>query len=138
MIRAFNVSDSLRRASALAVVAAAVLLVGGCGGGGGQVAGPTTHTGSTAAAGVVLSLTGSEYSFVPSTLKASAGKTTIRFTNKGVVEHDLTIDALHVKLAAKPGKTAEATVTLKPGTYPFYCSVPGHLQSGMRGKLTVS
>ena len=137
MIRAFSVSDTLRRASALAAVAAAALLVGGCGGGGGQGAGPTTSTGSTSAAGVVLSVAGTEFSFTPSKLKASAGQTTIRFTNKGVGEHDFVIDALHVKLIAKPGKTAEATVTLTPGTYPVYCSVPGHRQSGMQGMLMV-
>ncbi|MEJ7764565.1 MAG: cupredoxin domain-containing protein [Acidimicrobiales bacterium] len=86
----------------------------------------------------MLNVTGSEYSFAPSALKASAGPTTIRFTNSGAMEHDLVIDALHVHLNAKPGKTAEATVTLTPGTYEAYCSVPGHRQSGMQGKLTVS
>ena len=136
MIRAFRVSDTLRRAGVLAAVAAAALLVGGCGGGG-QGAGPTTSMGSSPAAGVVLGLTGTEYAFVPPTAKAAAGKTTIRFTNKGTMEHDFVIDVLHVKLAAKPGKTAETTVTLKPGAYPFYCSIPGHRQSGMQGKLVV-
>jgi len=86
----------------------------------------------------VLTLTGTEYSFGPSTLKASAGRTTIRFTNKGATDHDLSIDALGVHLTEKPGKTGEATVTLTPGTYTFYCSVPGHRQSGMQGTLKVS
>jgi plastocyanin len=121
----------------LAVVAAA-LLVGGCGGGGGPVAKPTTTTGSPPAAGVVLNLTGTEYSFDPTSVKASAGRTTIRFTDKGATEHDLSIDALHVHIAAAPGKTAETTLTLTPGTYTFYCTVPGHRQSGMQGTLTVS
>jgi uncharacterized cupredoxin-like copper-binding protein len=30
------------------------------------------------------------------------------------------------------------TLNLKPGTYTFYCSVPGHRQSGMEGTLHVS
>lgn len=129
-------SNTLRRAGVLVAVAATVLVVGGCGGAGQAKVAPGKA--STSAAGVVLSVTGAEYAFTPPTLTASAGKATIRFTNKGVVEHDFTIDTLHVKILAKPGKTAEATVTLTAGTYTFYCTIPGHLQSGMQGKLTVS
>jgi uncharacterized cupredoxin-like copper-binding protein len=29
------------------------------------------------------------------------------------------------------------TAKLKKGTYVFYCSVPGHEQAGMKGKLIV-
>jgi uncharacterized cupredoxin-like copper-binding protein len=29
------------------------------------------------------------------------------------------------------------TVNLKPGTYTFFCSVPGHEQGGMKGTLVV-
>jgi plastocyanin len=144
VIRAFSVKDTLRRASApVAVAAAAVLLVGGCGGAGQAVApaasaGSATSTGSTAATGVVLNVAGTEFAFAPSMLKASPGRTTIRFTNKGATDHDFTIDALHVKLHAKPGETAQATLTLTHGTYKSYCSVPGHRQSGMQGMLMVS
>jgi plastocyanin len=140
MNRAFSLHKTLRRASALAAVTAGVLLVGGCGGGGiaAKDAGPTTSTGAPLAAGAVLNLTGTEYSFTPSVLKAAAGKTTIRFTNRGAVDHDFVIDALRIHLMTKPGKTAEATVTLPPGTYTSYCAVAGHRQSGMEGTLTVS
>lgn len=121
-------------------VVSVVLLASGCGAGDADPAtGPTvTSTGSPAAAGVVLALTGTEYSFSPSAAKASAGKTTIRFTNKGAMEHDYVIKALNVNLVAQPGKTAEVTVILKPGTYQSLCSVPGHSQSGMQGTLIVS
>jgi len=125
-----------------AAIAAAVLLTGGCGGGdtAGPATGPAPSAGAPAAAGVVLvlALTGTEYSFAPTALKAQAGRTTIRFTNKGAMEHDFTIRALGVKLVAQPGKTAETTLTLEPGTYKTTCSVPGHSQSGMQGTLTVS
>ncbi|MEO6143917.1 MAG: cupredoxin domain-containing protein [Dermatophilaceae bacterium] len=133
--------QALRRGAGSAALALALLPVAGCSGGGSselQDSSPTTSTQAPAAAGVVLTVTGTEYSFGPSTLKASAGKTTIRFTNKGAVDHDFSIDALDVHLTAKPGKTAEATVILKPGTYKSHCSLPGHTQSGMRGTLTVS
>jgi plastocyanin len=127
-------------------VAAVALLVGGCGGGESgsehsdsmKSMDPTMSMASPSAAGPVLAVTGDVYSFTPKALKASAGKATIRFTNKGVVEHDFVIKALGVKLHAQPGKTVEAVVTLKPGTYKSFCSVPGHLQNGMQGTLTVS
>ena len=36
------------------------------------------------------------------------------------------------------GGSKSLTLTLKPGTYTFYCSVPGHRQAGMEGTLKVS
>ena len=35
------------------------------------------------------------------------------------------------------GEISTLHVTLKPGTYTFYCSVDAHRQGGMQGKLTV-
>jgi uncharacterized cupredoxin-like copper-binding protein len=79
--------------------------------------------------------------FVPSTLTAKAGKVTIDFSNPASVEHDLTVESpSHSTLGATPiftgGKKA-VTVNLTPGTYKFYCSVPGHRQAGMEGTLEV-
>jgi uncharacterized cupredoxin-like copper-binding protein len=36
-----------------------------------------------------------------------------------------------------PGGTSKVTVTLKKGTYEFYCPVDGHKAAGMEGKLVV-
>jgi uncharacterized cupredoxin-like copper-binding protein len=36
-----------------------------------------------------------------------------------------------------PGGTSRVSVTLKKGTYEFYCPVDGHKAAGMEGKLVV-
>jgi uncharacterized cupredoxin-like copper-binding protein len=35
------------------------------------------------------------------------------------------------------GQTTEVTVNLPPGTYTYYCTVPGHRDAGMLSTLTV-
>lgn len=139
MTRTSGLGHILRHAGMPAAVTAALLLTSGCGGGepADPSAGPATSPGSPAAPGVVLTVTGAEYMFAPTALTATPGRTTIRFTNKGAMEHDFSIKGLGVNLTAQPGKTVETTVTLTPGTYKTYCSIAGHSQSGMHGTLAV-
>ena len=74
-------------------------------------------------------------------LSAKAGKVTIAFTNASQVGHDVTIAKGPTKLAGTnviTNSKASVSVSLKPGAYVFYCSVPGHRQAGMQGTLTVT
>jgi plastocyanin len=74
-------------------------------------------------------------------LSAKAGTVTIDMANMSPVEHNVTIAEGSKVLGATPtftGGSKTVTVKLKPGTYTFYCSVPGHRQAGMEGTLTVS
>ncbi len=77
-----------------------------------------------------------------SALHASAGKVTIAFANQSPLPHNLTISGPGGQVvSATPtfqGGTKTLSATLKPGTYTFYCAVPGHRQAGMQGTLTVS
>jgi plastocyanin len=81
--------------------------------------------------------------FVKSSLTAKAGKVTIKFTNASMLPHNFTIqqDTGGSVVGATPtfsgGGTKTLSVTLKPGTYTFYCSVDGHRAAGMQGTLTV-
>jgi plastocyanin len=79
--------------------------------------------------------------FEPATATAKAGKATISFNNSASIEHNLTIASPSGGvLAATPtfaGGSKTLSVTLKPGVYKFYCTIPGHRQGGMEGTLTV-
>jgi plastocyanin len=74
-------------------------------------------------------------------LSAKAGSDTFDFTNDAPIAHDFTIETSSgQKVAATPifsGGTKSVAATLKPGTYTFLCTVPGHAAAGMKGTLTV-
>ena len=74
-------------------------------------------------------------------LTAKAGTATFKFTNQSSLQHDFTIETQGgQKVDATPliqGSSASFTTKLKPGSYKFLCTVPGHAQAGMQGTLTV-
>jgi plastocyanin len=74
-------------------------------------------------------------------LSAKPGPVTITMANMSPVEHNVTIAQGSKVLGATltfQGGSRSLSLRLKPGTYTFYCSVPGHRQAGMEGTLTVS
>jgi uncharacterized cupredoxin-like copper-binding protein len=75
---------------------------------------------------------------LPSTT-LKAGKVTFDVQNDGKIQHDLAIKQTKDKTELiAPGDSAKLTVTLKPGKYELYCSVPGHEAAGMKLNITVS
>ncbi|HEX5308526.1 MAG TPA: plastocyanin/azurin family copper-binding protein [Solirubrobacteraceae bacterium] len=74
-------------------------------------------------------------------LTAKAGKVTVDFSNSSPLSHNVTIESSAGKtLGATPtfqGGSKTLSLSLKPGTYKFYCSVPGHRMAGMEGTLVV-
>ena len=71
---------------------------------------------------------------------ATPGKVTISMPNQAPITHDISIKGNGVNVQGPrvgKGGTSKITVNLKPGTYTFYCSVPGHEAGGMKGTLTV-
>ncbi len=80
--------------------------------------------------------------FTKKTLTAKAGTVKIDFTNMAPISHNLTIEqgTNGPVVGATPtfmGGSKTLTVKLKPGTYTFFCSVPGHRAAGMQGTLIV-
>ena len=74
-------------------------------------------------------------------LTAKAGTVSIDFTNMSPLGHNMTVASSSGSVVgATPtfsGASKTLVLNLKPGTYKFYCSVPGHRQAGMEGTLTV-
>lgn len=79
--------------------------------------------------------------FTSDTATAKAGKATINFTNDSPVPHDVKIEDENGEEVGGTEVISEgsdyAEVELEPGTYTYYCSIPGHRQAGMEGTLTV-
>ena len=74
-------------------------------------------------------------------LTTKAGAVTINFDNPASLSHDVKVeDSSGTELGGTDLVSqgdATATVDLQPGSYTFFCSVPGHRPAGMEGTLTV-
>ena len=75
--------------------------------------------------------------YVPDTLRAAGGEVTVAVRNRDLFWHTFTIDALGVDVTAPVGRLRTVTFEARPGTYSYYCRIPGHATLGMRGRLTV-
>jgi plastocyanin len=143
-------------------LALAALALAGCGSSGG---GSTSSSSSTPAAPATTPSTSSsssstsgggtaaksalsveanpegELKYNTTSLTAKAGNVSIDFTNASSLAHNVTIESSSgAQVGATPtfqGGSKKLSVNLKPGTYKFFCSVPGHRQAGMEGTLTV-
>jgi plastocyanin len=82
-----------------------------------------------------------EYKLTFSSKTLSPGATTFVIVNDGTIPHSFAIKGpgvskqLHATL--KPHATATLTVTLKSGSYSFWCPVPGHAGLGMKKTFAV-
>ena len=85
--------------------------------------------------------TGGQLAYDTKQLSTQAGSVTITFENASPLEHNVTLAQVRKVLGATSTftkGTRSVTLNLKPGTYTFYCSVPGHRQAGMEGTLKVT
>jgi plastocyanin len=83
-----------------------------------------------------------ELKYDPSALDAKAGNVTIDYDNPSPVPHSIAIGpegSTDIIDQSDVGASSTFTVTaaLKPGTYAYFCTVPGHREAGMEGTLTV-
>jgi plastocyanin len=71
--------------------------------------------------------------------EAPAGQVKLTSENPQSVDHNIAVEGSGVdeKGPVVQNGTSEITADLQSGEYTFYCSVPGHREGGMEGKLTV-
>jgi uncharacterized cupredoxin-like copper-binding protein len=150
----------MKKLVAFLVLSLAALTLVACGGGGDDSSSTTATNGggeTTAAAGgggkeeggaggSASTLTfeadpGGNLAYTATSATAKAGKVTVEFDNPQSLTHDVQIEDSSGKEVGGTELIADgsdsATVDLEPGTYTFYCSVPGHREAGMEGTLTV-
>jgi uncharacterized cupredoxin-like copper-binding protein len=127
---------------ALIVLATAAALAG-CGSDGGSKAESTAGGGSTPSAPSSESTVVKETDFKidPKNLTLNdAGTVTLTVRNDGQATHALEIEGQGTEKKTgdiAPGESAKLTVTLKKGSYEWYCPIDGHRKLGMEGTLTV-
>jgi plastocyanin len=68
---------------------------------------------------------------------AARGPLTVELTNHDLFWHSFTIEQPAVNVDSPVGGVRRVALTLPPGSYRFYCRVPGHRQAGMVGTLRV-
>ena len=141
----------LNTSAALAALALAGLGIAACGGGddssSSTSAAAEATTSSTAAAGgegstiKVAADPNGQLAFTKTQLTAKAGSDTVEFDNQSTTQHNVEIEDANGEDVAGTdtiaGATTSTTADLQPGTYTFYCSIPGHREAGMEGTITV-
>ena len=104
-----------------------------------------------------VSFTMTDFAFNPNEFHVQAGQEIhLTVTHNGTMEHNFIVmkygtdagevfdeaDRVNVfwEVALQPGdsETILFTAPEQPGTYQVICGMPGHLQSGMIGKMTVT
>lgn len=124
-----------RRTTALAALLGASLLLAGCGDDGNA----HDDEGMPVSEGArEVEVVAEDFAFEPSDITAEAGEDLAIVLTSEDLLHDFTIDELDAHVAADRGETSTGGLSAdEPGTYTYYCSVPGHRAAGMEGTLTV-
>ena len=136
-----------RYPAAAAAIAAVALFTAACGS---SSSSPSTSTEtapvgvgptSTGGGGMMVDVQLQNYKITKLPMHLKPGKYTFHVTNKGPSSHNLTITGPGLSAAHTPtfaaGGSENLTVTLKNGSYDFFCSIPGHKQLGLNQEVMV-
>lgn len=85
--------------------------------------------------GSVVEFHATEFAFAPMELTAEPGTYTGRLINDGSIAHDIQFDGGEA-IVADPGETVEFEFVVTEGGVEFICSIPGHSDAGMVGRVS--
>lgn len=109
-------------------LATVLLLAGGCGDDDGQR----------------LVIDGLDIDYDQDVYEVEPGPLTLEFRNRGQLAHNIVFEEVEGAPVAAgeddflaAGESATYELDLTAGEYPFFCSVPGHVEAGMVGTLIV-
>ncbi len=87
----------------------------------------------------VVTITMSSFDFEPASLTVRAGQTVrVLLDNPDSIPHAFDIPEIGVGVTVLPGASIEIElVAAEPGTYIYFCGIPGHREAGMEGVLVV-
>lgn len=75
--------------------------------------------------------------YVFSEAQAAPGQLKVESPNESSTPHDIVIDGKGDGEDIADGAVSSFTASFAAGEYTYYCSLPGHREAGMEGKLTV-
>ncbi len=116
-----------------------------------------TACGQAANNSTTLTVDMSEFAFTPKTVTVQAGsQVTLELTNSGATQHDFAIlkkgtviqspfdqnkqaNDIYFHAVLDAGKSGSFifTAPTEPGEYQIVCGLPGHIEAGMTGSLTI-
>ena len=146
------VCDAHLKVFRFAVLVLATLSTGACGGqeeAADRPAGTPAAKPASSLEVVAPNTGGGAFRYAQDRLEATAGRAELVLVNKDVHQHDVRIQTGR-KCCYEPGAkdvggtdvitkgTAKTLVDLRAGEYVFFCSVAGHAEDGMQGRLTVT
>jgi len=124
-----NQAAGRRLARGVAALALAVILALA------GVAAVTASNNTPSGKAIVISATNARFS--ATTLTADHGRVTVDFTNNDLFWHTFTVPALGVDIRTPVKGHLQASFNAPPGSYEFFCAIPGHKQIGMKGTLVI-
>jgi len=125
-----NQAAGRRAARGVAALALAVILA---------IAGVAAATASnTAPSGKAIVISATNARFSATTITADHGTVTVDFTNNDLFWHTFTVPALGVDIRTPVKGHGQVSFNAAPGSYEFFCAIPGHKSIGMRGTLIIN